>query len=92
MLRRFPGTLRWRQALPPLFLGSLLLLGITSIFIPSVLYLLTFEVVLYLAILAVFGAIIARKVHRIGCIIGFPAAIATMHVCWGAGFLWSLIK
>jgi succinoglycan biosynthesis protein ExoA len=92
MLRRFPGTLRWRQALPPLFVGSLLVLGITSFFIPPILYLLALEVVLYLAILVVSGAIIALKVHRIGCIIGFPAAIATMHICWGAGFLWSLVK
>lgn len=92
MLHRFPGTLRWRQALPPLFVGSLLILGITSIFLPLILYLLALEVALYLAILVVSGAIIALKVHRIGCIIGFPAAIATMHICWGAGFLWSLVK
>jgi len=92
MLQRFPGTLRWRQALPPLFVGSLIILGITSIFFPPVLYLLALELLLYLGILIVFGAIIARKYHRIGCIIGFPAAIVTMHICWGAGFLWSLIK
>ncbi len=91
MLRRFPGTLRWRQALPPLFIGSLLALGIFALFFPLIRYLLALEVVTYLAILVVFGAIIARKVHRIGCIIGFPAAIATMHVCWGAGFIWSLL-
>jgi succinoglycan biosynthesis protein ExoA len=92
MLRRFPGTLRWRQALPPLFVGSLFILGIASIFSPLALYLLAIEITLYLVILVVFGAIIARKVHRIGCIIGFPAAIATMHVCWGAGFIGSFIK
>jgi succinoglycan biosynthesis protein ExoA len=92
MLRRFPNTLRWRQALPPLFVASLIGLAGLSIFIPQVLYLLGCELLLYLIILLVFGAIIARKHHRIGCIIGFPAAIASMHLCWGAGFLWSMIK
>jgi succinoglycan biosynthesis protein ExoA len=92
MLRRFPNTLRWRQALPPLFVGSLFILAIISIFIPQVLYLLGSELFIYLAILVAFGALIAQKHHQIGCIIGFPAAIATMHLSWGAGFIWSLIK
>jgi cellulose synthase/poly-beta-1,6-N-acetylglucosamine synthase-like glycosyltransferase len=92
MLRKYPKTIRWRQALPPLFVVSLIILGIISIFAPKVLFLLGFEILLYLLILLVFGAIIARTHHRIGCIIGFPAAIATMHICWGTGFLWSIIN
>jgi len=92
MLRRYPKTLRWRQALPPLFVASLVFLGILSIFFHQALCLLGIELLLYLLILLVFGALIARKHHRIGCIIGFPAAITTMHLCWGAGFLWSMIK
>ncbi|MBN2677354.1 MAG: glycosyltransferase family 2 protein [Anaerolineaceae bacterium] len=92
MLRKFPNTLRWRQALPPLFVVSLVFLGLLSIFFQPAWILLSLELILYLGILFVFGAIIALKHHRIGCIIGFPAAIATMHVCWGTGFLWSSIK
>jgi GT2 family glycosyltransferase len=92
MLRRYPDTLRWRQALPPLFTASLVFLGLLSVLLNQALYLLGIEVFLYLLILLVFGALIARKHHRIGCIIGFPAAITTMHLCWGAGFLWSMIK
>ncbi len=92
MLRGYPNTLRWRQALPPLFVTSLIFLAVLSIFFPQALYLLGIELLLYLLILLVFGALIARKHHRISCIIGFPAAIATMHICWGAGFLASMIK
>jgi succinoglycan biosynthesis protein ExoA len=92
MLRRFPGTLRWRQALPPLFVVSLVFLGILSIFSYQAMYLLGIELLLYLLILLFFGAIIARKQHRFGCIIGFPAALASMHLCWGTGFIWSMIK
>ena len=50
MLRRYPGTLRWRQALPPLFVGkSDHFWHHLSIFIPPGLYLLGIELVLYLA-------------------------------------------
>jgi succinoglycan biosynthesis protein ExoA len=92
MLRGYPNTLRWRQALPPLFVTSLIFLAVLSIFFHQALCLLGIELLLYLLILLVFGALIARKHHRISCIIGFPAAITTMHLCWGAGFLVSMIK
>jgi succinoglycan biosynthesis protein ExoA len=92
MLRKYPSTVRWRQALPPLFVASLISLAVLSIFIHQLIYLLGLELLLYLLILFFSGAIIARKHHQIGCIIGFPAAIATMHACWGTGFLWSMIK
>jgi succinoglycan biosynthesis protein ExoA len=92
MLRKFPNTLRWRQALPPVFVASLVILSALFFFFRPAQILLTIELLLYLGILFTFGAIIALKHHRIGCIIGFPAAIASMHVCWGTGFLWSMIK
>jgi succinoglycan biosynthesis protein ExoA len=92
MLRSYPNTLRWRQALPPLFVTTLISLAVLSIFFRQALYLLGIELLLYMLILLVFGAHIALKHHRIGCIIGFPAAIATMHICWGAGFLASMVK
>jgi len=92
MLRRYPGTLRWRQALPPLYVASLAILGILSIFFPMARVLLALELVIYLTVLLIFGSIVALKHKRIGCIIGFPAAISTMHVCWGSGFLWSIVR
>ena len=92
MLRRYPNTLRWRQALPPLFVTSLIFMTLLSIFFHQALYLLGIELLVYLLILLIFGAFIAQKHHRISCIIGFPAAITTMHLCWGAGFLASMIK
>jgi succinoglycan biosynthesis protein ExoA len=92
MLQRFPSTLRWRQALPPLFVATLLVMAILAIFFPLARYLLALEMSIYLTILLIFGSIIALKQKRIGCIIGFPAAISTMHFCWGFGFLWSIFK
>ena len=34
MLRRYPGSLRWRQALPPLFVLGLVVLLLASIWLP----------------------------------------------------------
>ncbi len=53
MLRRYPKTLRWRQALPPLFVLSLAALLLLSIFFPAARVLLAGLLLVYiLAILA----------------------------------------
>ncbi len=92
MLQRYPGTLRWRQALPPLFVISLLALAVLSIFWPLARWALFVEVAAYLCILATTGitAALSEKSASLG--IGLPIAIAVMHLSWGAGFLWSLVK
>ena len=55
MLRRYPDTLRWRQALPPLFVLSLIGLAILSIFIPFARILLAGELLLYFSIMILAG-------------------------------------
>jgi glycosyltransferase involved in cell wall biosynthesis len=90
MLQRYPNTLRWRQALPPLFVLSLVLLGIGSLFLPAARVLLALEVGLYLLILIAAGAARAAQTRDWALLPGLPAAIATMHLAWGAGFLVSL--
>ena len=47
MLRRYPDTLRWRQALPPLFVLSLVTLLLLSVFFPVAGLLLVAELFLY---------------------------------------------
>lgn len=92
MLRKYPRTLRWRQAIPPLFVLSIPCLALSSFLFPVASLLLAIEILLYLVSLLTTGSIIAMKSRNFGCIIGFPASIATMHIAWGAGFLWSMIK
>src|SRR5215216_2251127 len=55
MLRRYPGTLRWRQALPPLFVLSLFSLAVLSVFIPFAGILFAAELLLYLSIMTLAG-------------------------------------
>jgi succinoglycan biosynthesis protein ExoA len=92
MLRRYPKTLRWRQALPPLFVLSLLGLGIAALFIPFARLLLLVEVALYAAALGAAGLLAALKRRRASLVLGLPLAISVMHISWGAGFIWSMIK
>jgi glycosyltransferase involved in cell wall biosynthesis len=92
MLQRYPKTLRWRQALPPLFVLSLIILSLLALFFPIVRWFLVFQVVLYNVILFSTGLYLGLKNHKIWYILGVPAAIAVMHLAWGSGFLWSVFE
>jgi succinoglycan biosynthesis protein ExoA len=91
MLRRYPETLLWRQGLPPLFVLSLLGLGLLGFFLPIFWVLLGIEIFLYAIILIAAGIMTAAKRKKISLAVGLPLAIACMHICWGSGFLWSMI-
>lgn len=92
MLKRFPQTIRWRQALPPLFVLGVLMLSLLA-FIWSFARISFLAVtLLYLLILAGGAIPEARKQKDIRLIIGIPLAIMTMHFSWGSGFWWSILK
>jgi glycosyltransferase involved in cell wall biosynthesis len=92
MLRRYPGTLRWRQALPPLFVISLIGLAILSVFLPLARILLAGELLLYFSIMILAGLQVAFQQRKAYFIPGLPLAIAAMHLSWGSGFLWSILS
>jgi succinoglycan biosynthesis protein ExoA len=91
MLRRYPETVRWRQGLPPLFVLSLLGGALLAAFLPIFRYLLAEEIIIYLIILLAAGLRASQQQKKAHLMIGLPIAIATMHIAWGAGFLWSMI-
>jgi succinoglycan biosynthesis protein ExoA len=89
MLKRYPHTLRWRQALPPVFAASLIALVVLSLYTVFAGLLLALQLLVYFSVLgfaALKLAIQKRKAHLVW---GLPLAVATMHIAWGAGFLWS---
>jgi succinoglycan biosynthesis protein ExoA len=92
MVRRYPDTIRWRQALPPLFVLGLFGLGFLAIFLELSRILLAVEVIAYLFLLSAAGLQAAIKHKKATLIVGLPMAISCMHISWGAGFLWSIIK
>jgi len=91
MIRRYPSTLRWRQGLPPLLVVSLIGLGVMGVMLPAFRVLLAVELLLYLIALTAAGVRSAYKQKKIYLVFGLPLAIAFMHICWGTGFLWSMI-
>ena len=91
MLRRYPYTLRWRQALPPLFVLSLLGLFVISIFFSFGWYMLAGELLLYFSIMLLAGIRSALQRHNPFLLIGLPLAITIMHLSWGSGLLWSIL-
>jgi len=92
MLRRYPGTLRWRQALPPLFVLSLALLLLAGVFFPPLWLLLAIEIGVYLLALWLGALPVAWRRRDPSLWLGIPLAIMTMHLSWGSGFLWSMMR
>ena len=92
MLRRYPETLRWRQGLPPVFVLSLIGGAVLAVFLPIFRVLLAAEILIYLIALGSAGVQAALKHNKVSLVVGLPIAIATMHIAWGMGFLWSMIK
>lgn len=87
MLKRYPETLRWRQALPPLFLLGLFCALVVGIFWKPSLILFALVAGFYLLLLLVAALHMAFKKGDILLLIGIPLAIMTMHFSWGAGFI-----
>ena len=91
MLRRYPSTVRWRQALPPLFVLGLVGLALLSIWIRPALWVLAFVLLLYILALIAASLQISLSKQNLKLLAGVPLAVATMHFSWAGGFLWSLI-
>ena len=92
MLKRHPGTLRWRQALPPLFVLGILMLLLFAAFWHIAAILLLIVVAFYLFVLVAGSLPEVFKQRMPLLLLGIPLAIMTMHFLWGCGFWWSIIK
>jgi cellulose synthase/poly-beta-1,6-N-acetylglucosamine synthase-like glycosyltransferase len=83
--RRHPGSLRWRQATPPVVVAACAV-GAVLLLAGSRWGLLPFAT--YLGALLTASVIVGRRVP-IGVAARLPAVFATMHTAWGVGFLTS---
>lgn len=92
MLQRYPQTLRWRQALPPVFVFGILMLLLLAGFWSIARWLLLISFGSYLIVL--FTASIKKAIQRKDGLLSFgiPLAIIAMHFSWGSGFWWSLLN
>jgi GT2 family glycosyltransferase len=92
MLRRYPETLRWRQALPPLFVLGFLLLPLLHLLWAPLIWLWLAQVVSYALLLLAAGFVEVVRARKPLLVIGLPLAIITMHFSWGSAFLWSMLS
>ena len=92
MLRRYPDTIRWRQALPPALVLSLIGLLVLSFFFPLIKLILILEILCYLAALTIAGLQLALRQRKPLLVPGLPLAVMVMHLSWGSGFLWSIVS
>ncbi len=92
MAARYPRTLRWRQALPPLFVLSLLVCGFTALVWKPAGFLFGVQLCLYGAVTLLAGLWEAIVQRDPALVIGFPLALWTMHFSWGGAFLWGLLS
>lgn len=90
MLKRYPGTLRWRQALPPLFVAGLAALILAAPFLRLARTALGLAAALYLLVLIAGSIPHALRSRDLRLALGIPLAIMTMHFSWGSGFLYSI--
>ena len=92
MLKKYPKTLKLRQAIPPLFVLGLLVLILAGIFYPFIWYFFGFIVILYVFILVGGTILKGKKSEYNSCLLGVPISIMTMHFSWGSGFIFGLFR
>jgi glycosyltransferase involved in cell wall biosynthesis len=91
MLLRYPESLRWRQAAAPALVLTSLTLAVLSLWVPPAAPLVALEWVVYAAVLLVCGVERAVRRNDVHLVWGLPAALATIHWTWGAGFWWGIL-
>lgn len=92
MLNLFPGSIRWRQVLPPLFITFLILGSVLAIFYKPFLVLLSIQIGIYITSLVAVSFLIAVKKKDLCLIFTMPVALACMHFAWGMAFIYSLAQ
>ena len=91
MLRRYPGSLRWRQMVAPLFVALTGALAGLSIWFPLCRALLALQWSAYAVALGLSGVDRALRRRDPHLVWGLPAALFVIHVAWGGGFWWGLL-
>lgn len=92
MLKRFPETIKPRQALPPLFILSLITLFIIALFFSPAWWLFFIEITVYLVILFASTLKTSRSLSPfLQSWFAMVLSICIMHWSWGTGFIWSFL-
>jgi hypothetical protein len=92
VVKKHLDAFRCIHFLPPVFVASLVLLGIGGIFQPLLWKALLLIVGLYISYILVGAAATVLKIKKLRYFIALPFVFATMQISWGIGFLVGLVK
>ena len=92
MLLQYPSSLRWRQAIPPMFVGAVIILGLLGFIFQPAWWLLACVLGTYFVMTCIAGCISAIRKEDPGLVIGLPFALWTMHFYWGGAFIWGMLN
>jgi succinoglycan biosynthesis protein ExoA len=89
-LQKHPASLHWRQVVPPLFVGILLVSVLSGFFWPPIHWLFAFIAGCYLLANLVASTIVAGRGGWRYLLI-LPLVFASIHFAWGLGFWYGLM-
>ena len=93
MIRLHPGSTKLRHLVAPLFVASIVVLGIAGIFWQPAWWLLLLELVAYLGCALLAGWQAARRAGAgLQMALVMPLIFATIHLSWGSSFLVRLLS
>ncbi len=91
VLQKHPRQMRPRQFVPPLFVGTLLLLSVGALFAPAARFALLAAAGAYFLVCLVASAAAGRRTGFPEAIL-LPAVFAALHLSYGVGFLVGLVR
>ena len=93
MIRRHPGSIKFRQTVAPLFVVSIPLLLVSAFWLRPAWWLLAAEVGAYFLLALVFASKLVRGSGAgLQLMIRLPLIFGAIHLSWGTGFLLGLVK
>lgn len=92
MLLSYPTSLRWRQALPPLFVLGSAALALAAPFSGLAAGVLGLGWAGYAAVLLAAGAVESLRRRLPAVLFSFPLAVATIQLAWGGAFWAGLVS
>jgi len=92
MVRRYPGSIKPRQLMPPMFVAGLVLMVLAELVFAPIFYGLLAIFLLYVGIIVIASLPEAASRKDPSLIVSIPLAIMTMHFTWGSGFLQSIVQ
>ena len=91
MLRKFPLSLRWRQAVPASFVALIALLGIVGVVNTTAWWVFGGILAMYGLGLGTTSLAVCTRERSWSPVAPLVAAFATIHLCWGSGAVLNIL-